>query len=338
MPETSRIVFRVAGDSRVGFGHIRRCLTLASHLREKAVNLCFVASSLEGKKVLSRAGFSVEKENGPQGIDRTLSVLTTVSRPSLCILDDPDAGSDQLSALAHRTRVVCIDDTAGRLFPVEMVVNGSAGAQDLSYRGAPHTRYLLGPDYILLRPEFACFPERSDNTKEIRRVFLTLGGGNGGTLFSRLLRVVCRTIPDVCVDLIVGPFGRTPVLDTGGSNRIRVYRDPPNVRSLMLRADVAISAGGQTTYELAATATPTLGVRMVADQKINLQGLASAGTLQNLGSPEEAGFSNRLAEALSYLKNHPEIRRRMGDCGRRLVDGLGTERVAEQIQRYLFHG
>ena len=56
--------------------------------------------------------------------------------------------------------VAVIDDLADRLLPVDLVINGAIDAHRLAYQTRPGTRLLLGPDYVLLREEFATEPKR----------------------------------------------------------------------------------------------------------------------------------------------------------------------------------
>jgi len=103
--------------------------------------------------------------------------------------------------------------------------------------------------------------------------------------------------------------------------------------ALMLNADLAVSGGGQTTYELAATGTPAIGIRLAAGQALNLRGLSAAGCLREAGAPDEVGFEARLVSRLSELADDRSVREEMSRRGRALVDGRGAERVTDAIVR-----
>jgi spore coat polysaccharide biosynthesis predicted glycosyltransferase SpsG len=184
---------------------------------------------------------------------------------------------------------------------------------------------------MILRPEFAIAPDRPAAAPEVRRVLLMTGGVTPGPLVGELVSVVRAALPEALIDVVVGPYGSAPVRKPAWQGRVFVHHDPSDLRDLMLRADLAISAGGQTAYELAATMTPTLGIRLAENQMINLHGLSRAGCLVDLGAPEESGFHQRLGEALARAAGDVEARRRMGEQGRRLVDGQGASRVAQAV-------
>lgn len=326
------VVFRTTGGPEIGFGHLRRSLTLATHLTEEGAQVKFVLASTHGEDVLTAAGFSVTVEAAPDRLGQTFALLERVPSPRVCVLDDPYVFPDELAPLRERAPLACLDDTCERLLPADLLVNGSAGAEELPYRKVSTTRYLLGPQYVLLRKEFASEPDRLRVSKEVRRVLVLTGGGEVGTLPKAIALAVIRVLPRTTVDVVRGPFATQ--LDFAGvhADRVHLHQCPDDVRSLMLRADLAVSGVGQTAYELAATATPALGLRLAADQAVNARGLARAGVLWDLGAVHESGFYERLAEALLQIAGDEQARHAMAVVGRQLVDGRGAERVAAELR------
>jgi len=302
---------------------MRRTWTLASSLVAQGASVEFVLATPDGESTLREAGFAIDSEAMPDQIDLTLAAARRGGERGLVVVDDAGVTSDALAALAAVSPVACIDDTAERDVPVDVVVNGTVGAEALSYRGLQRTRYLLGPRYLLLRPEFAGGPERI-TPDEVTRVLVLVGGGDLGSLLERLTDAILETLPEVAVDVVIGPFGGRPSMDS----RIHVHTTPKDILGLMLGADMAVSGGGQTAYELAATGTPTVGIRLADNQAMNLQGLAAAGCLRAVGEPDDDGFWRRLTGTLRMLAADATERKRMTARGRRLVDGGGAARVA----------
>ena len=329
------MVFRVAGGPDIGFGHLRRSWTLAEQLSREGCKVYFVTATVEDATLLSKAGFSVWSEEKPHHLARTIQLLQTAPSPKLCLVDDPRLSGTSLAALRKHALVACVDDTGEREMPVDLVVNGSAGAEILRYRGLKETLYMLGPQYILLRKEFMCEPVERRLSQDIQRVLILTGGGQPGAWLQVVLAVVAETLPRAVIDVIVGPFSQTSTFEGSLHGQVVWHRSPPDIRALMLSADLAVSAGGQTLYELAATATPTLGIRVAANQALNLRGLARAGCLRDLGVPVEPGFRARLAEGLAGLAADARAREDMGRRGRNVVDGRGAERVAARLERLL---
>ena len=305
------------GGGVVGLGHVRRCLTLAGALRSVGIESSFHVCG-EGAAFVAQHGFEAKAvDRLEEGVDGAGALLI-----------DSYEFDDRLLSLGAPT--IVIDDLAARPLPVGMVVNPGAGAERLTYAASPETLLLLGVRYALLRPEFAQ-PSARTVRKQIQNVMITLGGHDHGTLASDLVRWTSAALPSATIDVIVGPFfERVDDLRALESPTIHLVHNPENMRELMLRSDVAISAGGQTLYELAATGTPAVVVATAANQRYNIEALAEEGTIVYL--PERT--SAALAEAFTKLAP-PQARSEMSARGKALVDGRGAERVAEEIARLL---
>jgi len=334
MTATPRVVFRADAGPDIGLGHARRCLTLAGALRELGVESLFVfAGAARVREWLQASDFEVLPVEPARDLAGTLAHCRVRQVPVI-VVDTPVREAGYLTGLTGAgLRVVVIDDLADHELPVDLVVNPSAGAGRLRYRGAARTRFLLGASYALLRPAFQAgargIPERA------RRVLVTVGGGDPDDLTSRLVGWAAQALGAVEQDIVVGPFTtrsralRVAVDAAGG--RVAIHEDPKDVASLMLSADVALCGGGQTTYELAATGTPAVAIRLADNQTLNLTALAEAGTLVWVGDAGDADLGARIGRALADLAADAERRARMSRQGQTLVDGRGAGRVAREI-------
>ena len=74
--------------------------------------------------------------------------------------------------------------------------------------------------------------------------------------------------------------------------------------NLMLKSDICISGGGQTTYELARVGVPTIGICLAENQKNNLMGWKSLGFIENLCWDNE---DESLIEEIYNSFNSPNV-------------------------------
>jgi spore coat polysaccharide biosynthesis predicted glycosyltransferase SpsG len=251
------------------------------------------------------------------------------------VVDSYSLDARYLAALvAGGCRVVAIDDAADRELPVDLVVNPSATPAVPRYRGALHTQYLVGPQYAMLQPEFGEPPARAVADR-VRRVLVTLGGGDPGPLAAALVRWTAACLDDVAQDVVVGPWGTSAdgLRDEPGRSRgaVRLHEHPRQLRPLMLGADLAISAGGQTAYELAAAGTPTIAIRRAANQTLTLGTLAAAGALVAVGDATDPALESAVTVALQALAKDRDRRAEMSRRARAAVDGQGAARVARAV-------
>ncbi len=331
------IVFRTEGGPRIGLGHIRRSMTLAKELETQGASALFVLPedpiSLE---ILGREGFQATTVAIEKDLDLAATLKCMESAAAHATVIDAYSILD-FSRITRATFTGVIDDLAERSLPVDLIINGGVEAERLPYRAAEHTQLLLGAQYSLLRKEFSEEPIRRHKAG-IERVLITLGGTDNTGLTVDIITWVRETLPRVMVDVVTGAFfnrmTRDKIRDLLKKDAgIHQHDNPPHMRELMLACDVAITGGGQTTHELAATGTPGLAFRVADNQTNNLRGLSSKGALRWIGDSKDSNLKQNLISALRDLAENSETRDEMSRAGRRLVDGAGTERVARAILR-----
>ncbi len=330
------IAFCTNGGPLIGLGHLRRSMTLAGVLQSHGAVVRFAVNRAPGVlEVLRQAGFegvSVGKE-GELDLSEILRHIEEWGAQALVI--DSYAVQGQHLARPGMPVLAVIDDLADQAWPVDLVINGAANAHDLVYRTSPHTRLLLGTHYALLREEFAQEPNRLIR-KAVQRVLVAVGGMDRFGLTLRLAEWTREALGGVALDIVVGPFfgeDDTRQLERAARSQtyITLHRDPPKIRDLMLSCDVAIAGGGQTTYELAATGTPGLAIRIFGNQTGNVTALSAKGTLMWVGDAQDNDLHEKVLRALVHLSGEPGRREAMSRSGRLLVDGCGAQRVARAM-------
>lgn len=341
MTGTPNVLFRVDASPQIGIGHLQRCVSLAIALQKLGAR-CLLLTN-QDQVVRQRAaapGLDVEALNGvePGGVEDLKHALAVATRrrSDVIVVDSYRASVDYLENLrAAGLLVVAIDDLAQFPFPCQIVVNGAARARALPYRSSSgDTRFLLGPEYVLLRPEFRDIPPRAP--KEIvQNILIVLGGADPRNLMPELLARLDELTYDFTVTAVVGPFfenrDEVAALAKRCGRMVWLMDAPDSVRDLMLAADLAISAGGQTLYELAATGTPTVALQVADNQSFNLQALAAEGVIRVAGAVDEMGLFDVVLREVQALMVESGTRAQMAKAGQQLVDGRGANRLAQII-------
>jgi len=335
MTSTPRVAFRTEAGPGIGLGHIRRCSALAEALRALGVESLFlVAGDPRARESLVAAGCEAVPVEPARDLAGTLERCRERS-VRVIVVDSYAVATSYLTALdTAGLRVAVIDDVGDRDLPVDLVINVSAGAERLRYRGAPHTRYLLGPRHALLRTSFGQGGTRS-GTDRANRILITVGGADPLDLTSRLIGWTTRALGAVEQEVVLGPFSaRSAALQAAvdaAGGRVLLHEDPKDVAPLMLAADMAVCGGGQTTSELAATGTPAIAIRLAENQTLNLTALSEAGTLVWAGDARDTDLGAKVTTALAGLGADSARRDQMSRTGRTLVDGRGAARVARAV-------
>lgn len=357
-----KIAFRVDASVRIGSGHVMRCLTLADALRERSAEVLFVCRELEGQldNLIRKKGFDVCLLPAPapssetldwnahaswlevsreQDARETISALQNADSFDWLVVDHYALDADWETRLQSATvNIMVIDDLADRLHACHLLLDQNYYADMASrYTGLlpSSCTQLLGPNYALLRPEFS--EERKSLRKRdgsVKRLFVFFGGSDASNQTEKVLDAILRlNRNDIAVDVVVGEMNPRREAIKGQCSQLKgVYYhcQIDHVASLMAAADLAITAGGSTTWERCSLGLPALVVSTAANQLALCSFGAEQGLFHLLGRCEEISVEDYCA-ALMIFTSTPENLRAFSTRGTELVDGKGTQRVASTM-------
>jgi UDP-2,4-diacetamido-2,4,6-trideoxy-beta-L-altropyranose hydrolase len=328
----ARIGVRTEGGGGIGLGHVRRCLSLAEALRARGAAVTFLVNGEGVAETITAEGYAAQQISVDRDLAETLDAARRLNAHAI-VADSYRFDAAYFRRLRGDGRVTAIiSDHAGEV-PVDLVVNNTAGSETWPYRALPETRFLCGPQYVLLPPTFAAEPHRVYRVP-IERVLITVGGADPHRLTPKLVCWTRSALGALLLDVVIGPyFGDDVVRGVENENDalLVLHRTPSDIRALMLRADLALSGGGQTLYELAATATPMVALVLADNQKENVTQLSAAGVLVAAGRHDDPDLEERLRGEMRVQADDPARRAALGSAGRRLVDGRGAQRVADVV-------
>ncbi|MHB1126203.1 MAG: UDP-2,4-diacetamido-2,4,6-trideoxy-beta-L-altropyranose hydrolase [Bacillota bacterium] len=358
------IVFRVDASVQMGSGHVMRSLTLAGALRERDAHVSFICRrELPGDycDFIETKGYEVYRlPAGGQtiflaqddlyarwlGVDReqdaeqTKVVLSNMEKPVDWLIIDHYSLSRkwETEIRPYVDKIMVIDDLANRSHDCDILLDQNIHDDlDDPYDGLVPAGCLklLGPRYALLRPEFRKFRENIRAREGTpNRILVFLGGSDPDDITSKVLKnLQLINRPELEVDVVVGganPHKEKVKRACEALPRANFFFNIDNIAELISRADLAVGAGGSSTWERCCLGLPTLGLSLSPNQEILLQGAAQAGVAVDLG-PSSQITSLNLAQKIENLFPGRFSLRQMSEKGMRLVDGLGVERVIRKM-------
>jgi spore coat polysaccharide biosynthesis predicted glycosyltransferase SpsG len=331
-----RVLLHADGGSGVGLGHASRCAALANALG-RAGHAAFIAvapaSGLEA--YLEGLGARAIPASGEAD---AIQALAGNLGAEVLVIDSYRWREGDFLRLKDIRKRIAFDDIADRALPVDAIINGAAAADRLNYRVMPHTRLWLGSTYQVVKDAF-----REDVQRPLagvlRNLIVLVGGDDPlnllSPLASRLHVLTTEALPNLQVHLICGPY--TPAPDCSALPGVHVLRHPGDLRERMASADLALSAGGQTLYELARCGVPTIAFRSGEDQAHNLATLATTGAIVDSGDARIEGWMDHMTEVCLHLAARPQERQRLSVAARQVIDGRGADRLVVKLEN-LVHG
>ena len=355
-----KVVFRVDASNRMGTGHLIRCLTLAEALRDRGAETRFICRAHSGNLIgmLQRQAMPViglpasaqlsnvysedyaawlgvtQIEDAEQSIEALQG-----DHVDVLIVDHYSLDIDWEQRLRpHTDKIMVIDDLVNRRHDCDLLLNQnySAEREDRSRGLVPEIcRLLLGPSYALLRQEYAAY-RRVLRQRDglVHRVLVFFGGPDPyNTTGLALEALSAPEFRHLEVDVVIGgtnPHRVAIEKQISMRPRTKLYGPRPHLADLMAQADLAIGAGGATTWERMCFGLPSLVISLSENQRPACEALAQEGLIYYLGEFSEVQASD-LGCALKECIENREHQLACSIRNQLLADGLGTLRLAEVL-------
>jgi UDP-2,4-diacetamido-2,4,6-trideoxy-beta-L-altropyranose hydrolase len=338
------LFIRADASAEIGAGHVMRCLALAQAWQKTDGSAIFAlaAGGIELESRIRSEGAEVVRIHAQPGsredADQTMSLCTRLQAEWL-VIDGYHFSANYRRSMRSASPNLLLMDDGLETQPCECDVilnpDPDAAAGMYSQRDTP-TELLLGPRYALLRREFLEFHnERSDIAQTATRVLVTLGGGDHHNVTLQVVEAM-QGLNDLELDItvVIGPsYEHRESLQAAIAKSTRAATllcNVANMPELMARADLAITAGGGTCYELAFMKVPMFLITMAKNHERAVDSYARAGAAFNAGWFSSLERST-LAACLRRVICDPELRRKLMEYAARMIDGKGASRVVEAM-------
>jgi UDP-2,4-diacetamido-2,4,6-trideoxy-beta-L-altropyranose hydrolase len=278
----------------------------------------------------------------PTDSQATLRLVTKL-KPYWLVIDGYHFGPDyQKAARAAGVRVLVIDDTAHwPKYHADILLNQNLGAEKLQYHCDRDTELLLGARYVLLRTEFLKWRGwQREIPREARKVLVTMGGSDPDNVTLKVIRALRQVRVDKLEAVVVigASNPRREALEAAiqssapgvRNHRVRLECSPTDMPELMAWADIAVSAGGSTSWELAFMGVPTICLVVADNQRAAMRKLAEGGATVYLWEASDL-TARGLGDAVTRLLGDRRTRSEMTARGQKLVDGSGVFAVVRHL-------
>lgn len=329
-----RVCILTEAGKRVGFGHLTRCASIYQAFEEVGIQPELIVNGDE-----TVHGFVEDKKCRIfDWLNDREMLFATLGDVDIVFIDSYLANYDLYEAIYRLARIVTyLDDTKRLDYPPGVVLNGDVYAEGMCYPEKEGTGYLLGSSFALLRKAFWVVPPKVIK-EQISDILVTFGETCGGGFTKEVLSFLLRRFAGFTYHIVL-PSQRLEDCDAAFNTGVRMYSNLSELEmcKLMLKCDICISGGGQTTYELARVGVPTIGVCFAENQRLNLEGWKDKGVIEYSGWYDDKDLLEKIACAVKKLMSYGE-RVKRSEIGRNYLDGQGTKRVVSALTRKLGSG
>lgn len=323
------------GGNDIGLGHISRCSSLYDEIASRGIDVELVIFG------------NIKNIDFFQGrIVKNIDWLSDdyldsyINNTEYCIVDSYLASKNLYQVISDKSKkALYIDDNTRIEYPKSIIVNPSLSVDNLNYTKKSENTYLLGAKFIILRSPFVNVVRKIIN-KDVKEVLITMGGSDFRDLTPKILNLICRKYSQIKFAVVVGnAFHNISLINSINLNNVELYYniDAELMKKLMLRSDFSITAAGQTIYELLATETPFIPIKIINNQENNINGLRKLNPHQIVIEHDDEYFIEKLDIEFKMMLS--QVQR--GDhlnFYKNKVDGIGSKRIVDILLREQLHG
>lgn len=355
------IIFRVDASIKMGTGHVMRCRTLANELRRQGAHVHFVTRAHFGHlgDLLSNENFKVSLLPRPTGVhdcenqylewlgvsqlEDAVQTIAILGHQSCDWLIVDHYGLDQVWELqlkSHTRKLMVIDDLANRTHDCDVLLdqNYVAGFQDRYRHLVPaNCQLLLGPRYALVSPEYGQYRDPAVRRPDkIRRILVFMGGtDNQNTTGKVLIALSAPRFASLDVDLVIGvnSVHKASLIEQAKARpNTHIHGPRAHLADLMAVADLAIGAGGATSWERLSMGLPSIVISIAENQVATCEALAACEAILYLGGTKDVDVA-AIESAVTLMNARADTGqlRALAVSHQVLVDEHGTNRVAEVL-------
>ncbi len=336
----------------IGAGHLMRLVAIAQEWMDRGGRSILLASSLP-RQMLEPHIVGIEirtlaSEDGgiPDQAHEVAGIATAESADWIAIdgyrLDD----SIENTLASSGCLLMAMDDFGHATHSsAELVVFPHAGSlQDKPSANRLEKRYgsnweLSGLKYVPVRNEFHNRKARraESNPDEPFRIVVTMGAADPGNM----TELVCEAIGaaglknQIELDVVLGPdyrhrFGLAGTLESASFNVV-YHNQIAEPGRIFATADLVVSAGGSTLYDLACLGIPAIALEIAGNQRPVIRSMVQAGCAVTVAGDDES-LAQMVESLVCDLAVSPNQLREMKAAGPLAVDGCGAGRIVQRMR------
>ncbi len=326
-----KVLFRLNAGRVAGLGHLTRCLALSEAFNKKNIDSFFLIktdaqemiNSFLKDETIIKQNFKILTDELTKEQDIETIKSTFQNKFSFLILDH--YGHDilyQEKLRSYGIKWAQFDFEAKSRILADVVINANISASENDYKKitSKNTGLCIGYKYAIIRQSLSnlkCSPAKN-------RILIAMGGGSYPLEVIQLIKSLI-TNKDYQFDIITRDEKLIHI--AGNRTNVILHLNTTDVIPIYQKCEVAIVAGGVTTFELAALNIPMLIIPFAENQIPN----AKAWEKCNFALSFENVKSFELTLKKYGLNNFIEVLNKKYKKRKLNIDTLGPERIVFKI-------
>lgn len=334
------LYIRTDMNDSIATGHVMRCLAIADALRERGEDTTFILADGQAVSMLRGRGYQSfvlhTHWDDMESELRILEKLIAEDKIRQILIDSYQVTEQYLRRLQMLVKTIYIDDLASFVYPVDILICYAVYFERFKHREKyKKTELYLGPSYTPLRKEF-CNPEKKRIKRQVENLLLLSGGTDHYHVLDRILERI-EPVKYQEIDVICGIYDDQYNLlceKYSGYKNVRIHKSVKDIENYMKYADLVVTAGGTTLYELCALGTPAISYSIADNQLENVRKFQENKTIDCAGDIRFDAVIDNVIDLLGVYHSDTALRREKSLRMQKLVDSEGAGRIADILLKY----
>lgn len=229
-------------------------------------------------------------------------------------------------------KVICVDEWGHRRLDCDIIVNPMIDPYYWEYPDSCAQKF-YGEKYLVLFSELAEYHKKDKVISfNLRKLVVTMGGVDPRGYSLMLAKWLPCFYCNWQIDFVLGGgFQKTEEVKAALVRypNVSVYQNISSLYRLLYESDLVLCAGGNTLHETAAIGTPAFIFPGAEHEVRNADMFIQRGFGRKISS--EQVQREEIIKILSELEDF-SVRKEMSDAGKRMIDGMGAERMLDIIE------
>lgn len=361
------IYIRADANTTIGMGHIMRCLSIADAFCDIDNDPTFILADENVLPLIEKRGYkAIVLHSNYDNMEAELFLweMNGIESADFILVDSYYVTATYLQSLKtfvdKNGKVIYLDDLACFPYPVDILVNYNAFAKNSMYKllyksvSFDVPQLILGCSFAPIRAMFRGI-EKKIQPPKVKNVLISTGGSDTLHLALTLIHVFKenkhenRYVYHFLLGAMNADKDRIRELARGYDNFV-LHENVSNMRELLEKMDLAVSAAGSTLYEICACGIPLITYTLADNQILGAEAFHTLGLAVNIGDLRDTSLSEsslgttnslsfssvqRIISAVDEKSADYDWRIEVGHRMQEMIDGFGAERLVKKIVDFL---
>lgn len=316
------------GGGNIGFGHLSRCISLYDEVSSRGITVeVFVSGDV------NNIGFIKERNVINENWLNKDYLNNNITTEDYVIVDSYNAEKVLYEIIASKAKKTLYIDDYNRIdYPKGIIVNPALDTCNITYNKSFENDLLIGSKYVILRSSFIGLNNKVVR-KKVQRILVMLGGTDVKSITEQIIYKICNNErQNIIFDIIVpnSQFEQMKKYENQVNLNIYTNINEDEMSQLMINSDFAITAAGQSIYELMATNTPFIAIKVIDNQDNNIQSIKKHISSKIVIDCNKDNFLEDLKEIYEKMKLY-DTRKLISDKMKNIIDGAGRKRIIDAL-------